>query len=127
MRKIGLNLFILLIFLSVVSCASFVKNSYVTLQGSKDFYFLAMGTVADLQSQGLIDQTKRDQINKVAKVYKEAHNTAVAALEVYKKTNLAEDKQKVVVAIAEAALKWGQLAVLINSIKPNFVPTQLPK
>lgn len=112
---------------SMIACISFVKTSYVTLNESKDLYYTAMGIVADFQSKGLIDQAKRDQINKVAKIYKEAHNLAVDALAVYKKTSDAGDKQKLIVAIAEATSQWTQVATLINAIKPGSIQATLTK
>ena len=124
-RKVLIGLLAMVMMVGLLSCATFVKNSYVTLNSSKDFYYIAMGMVAELQAQKLIDQSKRDQINKIAKVYKEAHNTAVDALEVYKKTSLASDKEKVTVAIGNAVAKWAQVAALINAIKPNAVPSAL--
>lgn len=126
-RKIFVGLLAVVVLMGLIGCATFIKNSYVTLNSSKDFYYTAMGIVAELQVQKLIDQAKRDQINKIAKVYKEAHNTAVDALEVYEKTSLASDKEKVTTAIANAVDKWAQVAALINAIKPNAVPSALPK
>lgn len=117
----------IMLLVSMIACASFVKTSYVTLNESKDLYYTAMGIVADFQSKGLIDQVKRDQINKVAKIYKEAHNTAVDALVVYQKTSLAGDKQKLITAIAEATSKWTQVATLINAIKPGSIQATIPK
>lgn len=112
---------------SMIACASFIKNSSVALNESKDLYYTAMGITADFQAKGLIDQTKRDQINKVAKIYKEAHNTAVDALVVYKKTNDAGDKQKFTTAFAEAVSKWTQVANLINAIKAGSIQSNLTK
>lgn len=126
-RKVLIGLLAMVMMVGLLSCATFVKNSYVTFNSSKDFYYTAMGIVAELQDQKLIDQAKRDQINKIAKIYKEAHNTAVDALEVYKKTSLASDKEKVTIAIANAVAKWAQVAALINAIKPNAVPSALPQ
>ncbi len=126
-RKVLVGLLAMVMMVGLLSCASFIKNSYVTLNSSKDFYYTAMGIVAELQAQKLIDQAKRDQINKIAKIYKEAHNTAVDALEVYRITSLASDKEKVTVAIANAVAKWAQVAALINAIKPNAVPVTLPQ
>lgn len=126
-RKVLIGLLAMVMMVGLLSCATFVKNSYVTLNSSKDFYYTAMGIVAELQAQKLIDQAKRDQINKIAKIYKEAHNTAVDALEVYEKTSLASDKEKVTVAIGNAVAKWAQVAALINAIKPNAVPVTLPQ
>ncbi len=126
-RKVLVGFVTLVLLVGLMGCATFVKNSYVTLNSSKDFYYTAMGIVAELQAQKLIDQAKRDQINKVAKVYKEAHNTAVDALDVYKKTSLVSDKEKVTTAIANAVAKWAQVAALINAIKPNAVPVTLPQ
>lgn len=126
MKKVKFIIPILLL-LFLVACAGFIKTSYVTLNESRDLYYTAMGITADFQSKGLIDQAKRDQINKVAKIYKEAHTVAVDALVVYKKTSLAEDKQKVTTALLEAFSKWAQVAALINAIKPGSIQATLTK
>lgn len=115
--------------LVIVSCAtvSFQKAAFVTLSESKDLYELSMTVVADFQKQGIINQVKRDQINKAAKIYKEAHNVAVDALAVYKKTSAAVDKDKLIVALSTAASKWQSVAALINAIKPGSVPDTFSK
>lgn len=125
MRKVKVLFVMVICFLFLTSCAGFVKNTYVTLNESRDLYTNAMSGVASLQTQGLITQPQRDEINKVAKIYKEAHNSAVDALSTYKKTALAADKDKVIVALGEAAAKWAQVAKFINTIKPGLVPPTL--
>jgi hypothetical protein len=127
MRQIHQSLCLTIVLVLVVGCGSFLKTTYVPLNESKDLYDLAMTAVANLQKQGSIDQVKRDEINKVAKIYKEAHNLAVDALATYKITKLAADKDKVIVAISTAASKWVSVAALINAIKPGSVPTTFPK
>lgn len=128
MKKKTVLFFISVVLLAaLISCASFIKNSYVALNESKDLYYTAMGIAADFQSKGMIDQAKRDQINKVAKIFKEAHNTAVDALAVYKKTSLADDKQKFLTAFSAAVSKWTQVAALINAIKAGSIQPTLTK
>jgi len=126
-RNFFKGLLIGLLFLSLISCASFEKTIYVTLNESMDLYYTSMGIAADFQSKGVIDQAKRDQINKAAKIYKEAHNLAVDALAAYKKTSLAEDKQKLTVALLATASEWAQVAKLINAIKPGTIQATLTK
>lgn len=117
----------ILMLVALASCASLIKTSYVALNSSKDFYDISMKSVADLQAQGLIDQTKRAQINVLAKAYKEAHNLAVDALATYAATNSVADKDKLLTAMTEASKRWAQVAVLINAIRPNTVPQNLTK
>ncbi len=117
----------LLLSLSLIACATFVKTSYVTLNESKDLYYTAMGMVADFQSKEIINQAKRDEINKIAKIFKEAHNLAVDALVTYQKTSLAADKDKLTTLIADAVSKWAQVAALINAIKAGSIQTTLTK
>ncbi len=126
-RKIFVGLFVIMLLASLISCASFIKNSYVTLNESRDLYYTAMGVAADFQTKGVIDQVKRDEINKVAKIYKEAHNTAVDALAVYKKTSLVTDKEKFSVALSVVFTKWGQVAALINAIKAGTIQSTITK
>ena len=126
MRKLSIPILVIAL-LVCVSCATFVKNSYVTLNESKDLYYTAMGVAADFQAKGIIDQGKRDEINKAAKIFKEAHNLAVDALNVYNKTSLATDRDKFSVALAGAIASWTQVANLINAIKPNTIQSSLIK
>jgi hypothetical protein len=126
-RKIFIGFLAVVLIAVLMNCASFVKTSYVTLNESKDLYTLAMTTVANLQTQGVISVDQRAKINQIAKIYKESHNMAVDALTVYKQTNSAADKDKVIVAIATAASKWQQVASLINAIKPGLVPATFSK
>jgi len=127
MRTLKRVLPVLFILILLVGCASFTKTSYVTLNESKDLYYMAMDSVANLQAQKLITAQQRENINKYAKIYKEAHNTAVTALSVYKQTGLAADKDKVITAIAQAAASWAQVAKLINAIRPGTVPATFSK
>lgn len=110
-----------------LSCATFGKNTYVTLSTTRSFYFQAMEAVVDLQEQELVTPEKRAEINRVAKIYKEAHNAAVDAFTVYKLTKSAEDKDKLVLAIVAAASKWQSVASLINAIKPGTIPLKFPE
>ena len=126
-RRISLFLVMVVMMAMVVSCAGFISNSYTTLSISKSFYDSAMKATADFQRDGLIDQAKRDQINKLAKIYKEAHNVAVDALEVYARTKAGADKDKVVIAMAGVASKWVSVATLINAIKSGTVQPTLKK
>ena len=116
---------ILILVVALAACASFTKTSYVTLHTSGDVYATAMQVVADLQGQGYIDQEKRNEINQVAKIYKEAHNAAVAALEIYVITKAAPDKDKLTMALIEVSVRWLDVAKLINAIKPGLVPMTL--
>lgn len=124
-RKVFIGLLAMVLLISLISCASFIKNSYVTLNESKDLYYTAMGMTADFQAKGIINQAKRDEINKVAKIFKEAHNLAVDALATYQKTSLAADKDKLTILIADAVSKWAQVAALINAIKAGSIRSTL--
>jgi hypothetical protein len=126
-RKVFRGLLAMVLLMSLIACASFVKTSYVTLNESKDLYYTAMGITADFQAKGIINQAKRDEINKVAKIFKEAHNLAVDALATYQKTSLVADKDKLTTAIAEAISKWAQVAALINAIKAGSIQPTLTK
>jgi len=115
-------LFLAILIGACSSCATFEKNTYVALNESKDFYYIAMGVVADLQADGKITPEKRVEINKAAKIYKESHNLAVDAFAVYKVTKSSADKDKLKIAINVAASKWQSVAALINAIKPGLLP-----
>jgi hypothetical protein len=126
MKKM-LKIIPLILILAVISagCAGFIKNSYVTLATSQDLYLQARSAARDLYAQGLIDEETRIEINDAANIYKRAHNVAVRALEVYAVTKDADAKDQARVAIAEAALRWLDVAKLINAISPGLVPNSL--
>ena len=126
-RKILVSLFVMVLLAGLLSCASFIKNSYITLNESRDLYYTAMGVASDFQAKGVIDQAKRDEINKAAKIYKEAHNLAVDALAVYKRTSLAVDKEKFSTALSVVFTKWAQVAALINAIRANTIQSTIAK
>lgn len=120
----------LILVLSLIGILSFncsMKAAYVTLSTSQDFYMKGMQDVADLQSQGIISAEQRVKINDVARIFKNAHNVAVDALATWYKTGQPSDKAKFEIVFAEAAAKWGDLALLINSFKPGTVPGTLTK
>ncbi len=124
-RRNLLNAMLVLLLLGgLAACTTqqFVKSSYVTLNESKDFYNLAMTSVAYLQKDGFINQGKRDEINKIARIYKASHNTAVIALKTYVATKKAADKDQFIAELATAASNWKYLSSLINAIKPGSVP-----
>lgn len=126
--KRQIKLFMMLvIFLSLAACAGLIKNTYVALSISKVSYDKAMISVTDFQKQGLVTTQQREEINKVAKIFKEAHNVLVDALEVYARTGLAVDKEKVITAMSLATSKWAQVAKLINAIKPGTVNSTFGK
>lgn len=125
-RRVRLFL-VMVILMSLMACAGVIKDSYVSLTISKSAYDKAMLSVADLQMKGMITDAKRAEINKAAKIYKESHNVAVDALEVYARTNLAVDKEKLVTALSLVTSKWAQMADLINAIKPGTVNRQFGK
>jgi len=125
-RQIKL-LMVMVILMSLVACAGLIKNTYIALSVGKVSYDKAMLSVADFQKRGLITMQQREEINKVAKIFKEAHNTLVDALEVYARTGLAVDKEKVITAMSLATSKWSQVAKLINAIKPGTVNVEFGK
>lgn len=60
-----------------------IKTSYTTAEASKMAYDVAMKTAASLYHTGKINDIQKAEIIKIAKNYKQLHNTMVAALEVY--------------------------------------------
>lgn len=111
--------------LILVSCAAFTQNTYRTLFTAGTTYDAAMTTVATLQGQGIISPEQRAEINRLGNIFYVAYQGSVDAFELYKKTGMAEDKNKVTVALNGIALKWKELAAYINRIKPGSVPITL--
>lgn len=128
--RVAIPLILILVLAS--GCATLfkdpVKTSYVTLNMSNDFYMTAMSIAVDLQDQGLITDTQRGEINRIANIYYDVHNLAVDALEIYAKTDKAEDKEKLLTALALVAEKWANLAAFINEFiedEADKLPTKM--
>lgn len=113
---------LVLVMVAVAGCASLIQTSYVTLNASKNLYELTREVAKDLYADGKIDDAQAQEINRVAKIYREAHNLAKDALEVYAVTESAEDKEALKEAVRLAGEKWKNVADLINAIQPGSVP-----
>jgi hypothetical protein len=125
-KRIASVLLAMVLMIGLIQACS-LKSAYVTLNTSQSAYMTGMQAVADLQGKGLISVEQRTKINDVARIFKNTHNIAVDAMAVWYKTGLPSDKSKFEIAFLEAATKWADLAILVNSFKSGTLPEQLKK
>jgi len=116
-RKVLIGFLAIVLLAGLISCATFTDNTYKTLYTAGTSYDVAMKSVAALQAQGKITVEQRAEINKYATMYYVAYRGAVDAFEIYMKTNLATDQNKLTVALTEATGKLANLLAYINLIK----------
>jgi len=116
---------VMVVFLGLVACAGFTKNTYRGIFLAGTSYDAAMKSVADLQSKGKITLAQRAEINKVANVYYVAYQVSVDALYFYEQTKTQVAKDKIIFAIATMVSKWSELAGYINRIVPGILPEKL--
>ena len=116
-RKVLIGFLAIVLLAGLISCATFTDTTYKTLYTAGTSYDVAMKSVAALQAQGKITVEQRAEINKYATMYYVAYRGAVDAFEIYMKTNLATDQNKLTVALTEATGKLANLLAYINLIK----------
>jgi hypothetical protein len=142
MKKTMFRVIPLILILAVVSygCgAKFVNKSAATIGAAASIYDIGMQTVADLQGAGYITDEQRTEINKTARIFKNALIVADDMLVAYnnalndynlRQTDVNKSKMEVAKIALENSLEfvdssWSDLAKLINSIKPGTLPEKL--
>lgn len=97
---------IILLFVFSIGCATFESNAYKTLTISKTTYDTAMKLSAELYSKGQMSEAQKGEVIRLGKIYKGAHNTAVASFLEFKQssTNAAEMTYIAQFSAAAAAL-----------------------
>ena len=111
-----------LVSICLVACATFVKNSYVALDGTGVTYNVAMTGVSAAQLAGKITPEQRATINKGGLVFYSTYQVAVDALLAYNQNSSATGQQAVQIAVTQLLANWLDVANLINSILPGAVP-----
>lgn len=116
MRKNFSKLFTLLVVITLLlGCATQQKNAYKILVVSHTTYDTVMKTAGDLYKQNKINDDQKDQIILIAESYKEAHNTAVTQLLVFKSSGKMSDEESYLRAVSSASLLLSDLINLVNS------------
>lgn len=102
----------------LAACAynqSLVNTAYKSLSVSQTSYDTAMKIIADLDREGHLSTSARDDMLKAANIYHDAHNTAVDTLVTYQETKSDSDEEKLekqLIAASEA------LSQLLKTIEP---------
>ena len=98
-RSMAFLLFTFSLYVLVAGCAtggttnySFIQTTYKTLVTAADVYETSMQTAGVLYKKGLLNETQKEQIIKVAQKYHDAWHAAQKALEEYKKAQTPANK-----------------------------------
>ena len=102
----------------ILGCATFTRDAYRVLSVSYQTYDSTFSALGDLDRQDMLTESQRDKAIEYGRLYKAAHNEAVAALLVYESDPSPEAKQRYLNA---AALASQRLAALIEFAKPFLV------
>ena len=121
-RKIFVGLLAIVL---LAGCASFTQTTYKSLFIAGTTYDAAMKSVASLQRQGVISDVQRAEINKYANHYYVSYQVAVDAFVLYKKTETAATRTKVIAAVAEVFTRWSTFAEYVNRIRAGTLPNKL--
>lgn len=113
---------VLMIPLFLLACATFVKNSYIGIDGTAVSYATIMTGVSAAQATGKITADQRANINKYALIEKSLIFAACDALVAYNDNSSTTLQGNVATAISALLANWVDMANLINSILPGAVP-----
>jgi len=115
--RLGTFVLVLVALAFMVSCATFKENTYKSLYSAGVTYDVAMKTAVDLKGEGKISDAQWVVVMAVANDYYVAYHVAVDAFETYIKTDTAEDKDKLAVALADVAGKLSKIVDYVNRLR----------
>ena len=124
-RKVLVGFISIILLAGLMGCASFTNNTYKSLYIAGTSYDAAMKSISSLQKQGVVSDAQRAEINKYGNYYYVSYQVAVDAFALYKKTETADAKTKVISAVAEVFSKWPTFAEYVNRIKAGTLPAKL--
>lgn len=102
------------------ACADFTRNAYRTLAVSQATYDGTLTTLGALYKEGKLSEEEKRKAVELGRVYKDAHNDAVSALEAYvlaPKGTEEEQKQAYVVAAGKASVALADLIGYLRARK----------
>jgi len=105
--------------LFMISCATFVRNSYRSLSTAGETYDATMKSAADLYRKGVIDDEQKAKIVEIAIKYKMSYDIAVDALDAYNETSSVEAKDRYMKAFAEFTPILQELIELVQEFKKS--------
>jgi hypothetical protein len=117
--KIPIALLAIVLAISLTACASFESNTYKTLYTLGVTYDTALKSANDLYKQQKLNPDQVDKIIGYANAYYVAYQEAVVAFDIYRKTQLAADKEKLITALTIASGKYGEIISYIEKLKTN--------
>ncbi|MDI6755339.1 MAG: hypothetical protein QME78_13210 [Thermodesulfobacteriota bacterium] len=119
--KVPVNLkSILAIFIAgalIAGCASFESNTYKTMYTLGTAYDAAMKSAAELYQEDKLNSEQVQKIIDYANAYYVVYHEAVIAFEIYKATNSAQDKEKLIKVLAEVSKRQGEVIGYIDRLK----------
>ncbi len=106
----------MLFLITLVSCATFSKDSYRTLSVSAETYHAAMSSMGDLYRQGLISEEEKAKAVELGSYFKAAYNAAIDANQAYLKVDSDQNRDKVTAALIEYSKVLGKVLEYINAV-----------
>lgn len=101
-------------------CADFTRNAYRTLAVSQATYDGTLTTLGSLYKEGKMTEEDKAKAVELGRLYKNAHNDAVSALEAYvlapKETEV-EAKDAYIAAASKASVTLANLIAYLRSKK----------
>jgi len=120
-RKCQIMSICVILCLFVAGCAtsgSLISSGYKVFATGAHSYTMAMGTINVLIDAGKINYADQVRIRKYDNLYRVAYHSAVRALEIYKMTDDAADKERLKVALTKCT---GALSQFLDFVEPWIV------
>ncbi len=117
MKHKALPIFIVLMLLACVACASFETNTKNAIGGAGITYNQSMQAAADLKKQGKISDVQWAQIDKYGRSFYVAYNAALDAFIAYIKVSSADTKSRVSATLTIMASELAKVNDYVNIVK----------
>ncbi len=109
----------LMMFMTVIACATFKRNSYRSLATAGETYDATMKSAGELYFKEIINDEQKNKIIFIAKKYKASYDLAVDALDAYNETESVEAKDRYMKAFAEFTPVLQELIELVQEFKKS--------
>jgi uncharacterized protein YceK len=120
-RWMGLTVW-LMCFFFLSGCASFVRNSYISMDSTAITYSASMIGTKGAYTTGKITSTQWERVVNGGKIFHKSFDLAITGLLDYKNTPATSTQTAVTDAIVQLLGNWVDLSSLINQILPGTVP-----
>jgi len=117
--KIPIALLAIVLAISLTACASFEQNTYRTMYTLGVSYDTALKSANQLYVDQRLNLDQVQKIIELANVYYVAYQEAVVAFEIYNKTKMATDKDKLITTLRVASEKHAEIISYTELLKKS--------